>query len=501
MAAISVPNSFTNGTAADATEVNANFDAITNGLGDGTKDISVSAITAAGATTLNGAVTLGNATGDDITVTGYVASSIIPKTNAASDLGSATNAWQAIYLDDAATSSGTIYFDAGSTYFIQGNTAVLDIGGFTSLDLNTTANIVAMPHCYAQVNTGSDYDEGAPPYTFTGDTDTGMFSETANTLNFSTGGTLALTISSAQLITAAGAMTVVGTFTAATCSLDGAVTINESGADVDFRVEGDTDTDLFFVDASTDRVGISTNAPVSTFHVAGTTHLDGAVTINEAGADVDFRVEGDTEANLFVCDASTDRVGINIAAPLVDFHCNGDVIVGSDGVTNAAITSTTGFTTSSGYAAVFRNGTNSHIMELRGDNKVVINALTSVTDLQTDANGVLVDGASDIRLKDKVKPYDMGLREMREIRAVTHQWREGSDMDDGGIEHPGFVADEVKAVEPRIVGQRDQMGLKDCLTFTGKDLMPMAWNSIQELSALLDAALTRIERLEKLDAN
>jgi hypothetical protein len=38
------------------------------------------------------------------------------------------------------------------------------------------------------------------------------------------------------------------------------VVFNEAGADVDFRVEGDTDTDLLVVDASADQIGISTAA-------------------------------------------------------------------------------------------------------------------------------------------------------------------------------------------------------------------------------------------------
>jgi len=42
---------------------------------------------------------------------------------------------------------------------------------------------------------------------------------------------------------------------------------NESGGNNDFRVEGDTDTDLLFVDASTDRVGVSTNTPAQVFDI------------------------------------------------------------------------------------------------------------------------------------------------------------------------------------------------------------------------------------------
>lgn len=58
-----------------------------------------------------------------------------------------------------------------------------------------------------------------------------------------------------------------------TADLDTAVTINESGADKDFRVEGDTDANLLFTDASTDRVGIGTNTPSAKFAVVGDQHI------------------------------------------------------------------------------------------------------------------------------------------------------------------------------------------------------------------------------------
>lgn len=55
-----------------------------------------------------------------------------------------------------------------------------------------------------------------------------------------------------------------------TCDLDTAVVVNESGGDKDFRIEGDTDTDLFFVDASADYIGIGKNNPTSKLDVDGT---------------------------------------------------------------------------------------------------------------------------------------------------------------------------------------------------------------------------------------
>jgi hypothetical protein len=50
----------------------------------------------------------------------------------------------------------------------------------------------------------------------------------------------------------------------------GSSIFNESGGDYDFRIEGDTDQNLFFVDASTDNIGVGNNAPSYKLHVSGT---------------------------------------------------------------------------------------------------------------------------------------------------------------------------------------------------------------------------------------
>jgi len=51
--------------------------------------------------------------------------------------------------------------------------------------------------------------------------------------------------------------------------------------------------------------------------------------VNDDSANYDFRVEGDTDANLFFTDASTDRVGVGTNTPSYKLDINGDVNVAS----------------------------------------------------------------------------------------------------------------------------------------------------------------------------
>jgi hypothetical protein len=98
VAGISLTYTLTNGTTADASQVMQNFNDIVNGTSDGTKDFSINALTCAGAATFNGNVTLGNASGDDVTITGSLASSIAIKTTNTYNIGSSTLGLASIYF-------------------------------------------------------------------------------------------------------------------------------------------------------------------------------------------------------------------------------------------------------------------------------------------------------------------------------------------------------------------------------------------------------------------
>jgi hypothetical protein len=116
-------------------------------------------------------------------------------------------------------------------------------------------------------------------------------------------------------------------------SLDGPVTINESGNNSDFRVEGFGDTHLLFCDANagtTGRVGISINAPETTLHVDGSFKVGTAATPADAvftkgatfnseqsgsGTDGDFLIKTKNVSDTFFVDASADFVGIGTNTP------------------------------------------------------------------------------------------------------------------------------------------------------------------------------------------
>lgn len=105
MASITVTYTFANSTTADATQVNQNFTDIINGTSDGTKDFSINALTCAGAATLNGNVTLGNASSDTLTITASLASTIPIGTTYSYDIGSSTIGLRSIYLGDAGSAA------------------------------------------------------------------------------------------------------------------------------------------------------------------------------------------------------------------------------------------------------------------------------------------------------------------------------------------------------------------------------------------------------------
>ena len=105
---------------------------------------SFTTLTASGATTLNGNVTLGDATGDDILATGRFAGHLVPKTNDTYDLGTSSLRWRTAYLAASTLDLGgaTISSDGTGTISITGAGATLPSGSLVGTDTIVGGNAV-----------------------------------------------------------------------------------------------------------------------------------------------------------------------------------------------------------------------------------------------------------------------------------------------------------------------------------------------------------------------
>ena len=112
--------------------------------------------------------------------------------------------------------------------------------------------------------------------------------------------------------TAARIKTYIGSF-----DPDGAQTFNDSGAAVDFRVEGDTDTHLLMVDGSSDKVGIGEDVPEGKLHI-----FTGDASVGPNSDADELVVEGSGETGISILSGASNSGTIN-------FGDSGDDNVGS----------------------------------------------------------------------------------------------------------------------------------------------------------------------------
>jgi hypothetical protein len=193
--------------------------------------------------------------------------------------------------------------------------AIIKLTG--TLTGNTTMQCEAVENWYIVDNaaTMGTYTLGFKPASGTA---TNLVAASKHLL-YTDGSTMFDVLDDAGNITANGTLDVAGAV-----NFDGgAFTFNEAGADLDFRIEGNTATNLIFCDAGNDRVGINQASPSVTLDVVGAAKISGGVdldggafTWNDSSAnDLDFRCETATLANAFFIDGSADKIGFGTSTP------------------------------------------------------------------------------------------------------------------------------------------------------------------------------------------
>jgi hypothetical protein len=149
--------------------------------------------------------------------------------------------WSTLAVENGTAAAPSIYFkDSGTDTGIYSpgtDQVAISTGGTVRLSLSTTAvsSALAIDHPLGAV--------GTPSITFTGDLNTGIYSPSADQLAIATNGVERVEWGTSEVV------------------------FNDGGANYDFRIEGDTNSSLFFVDASAEAVGIGSTAPATQFAV------------------------------------------------------------------------------------------------------------------------------------------------------------------------------------------------------------------------------------------
>ena len=173
-------------------------------------------------------------------------------------------------------------------FFIDGGNDILGVGMAPDIDVTLSVG--------GAVGT-TNGSAASPTHTFYSDPNTGMFRRGSDQLGFSAGGTESVAVTSTGIFTdIVGAKT-----TNANLSLKasgtGSVIVNEDGADRDFRVESDNEANMLFLEAANDRI-----------FIAGGPDSYDANKLNIRGASV---VPGGTNGNvgIYSTDNMTSGVG------------------------------------------------------------------------------------------------------------------------------------------------------------------------------------------------
>ena len=222
------------------------------------------------------------------------------------------------YVSVAIASTSDSLSATDGTTADETSNAIIKLTG--TLTGNTTMQCEAVENWYIVDNaaTMGTYTLGFKP---AGGTATNLVASSKHIL-YTDGSTMFDVLEDAGNIKANGTLTVSGN-----TSLDGGTFVfNESSADVDFRIEGNGDANLLFTDAGNDRVGIKTASPSTELHVVGgvkaTGNIDfdgGSFTFNDSHAAVDFRIETDTLTHAVFVDGSADKIGFGTSSPTSGF--------------------------------------------------------------------------------------------------------------------------------------------------------------------------------------
>jgi len=211
---------------------------------------------------------------------------------------------------------------------------------------------------------------------------------------------------------------------------------------------------------------------------------------NEAGIDLDFRVESNDNANMLVVNAGDNFVGVGTNGPAELFHAyhgSGTAAIRVSGEGNNNRKCQIEYNVTDG--PIIRAGSSGIVsLKFAVDNSTLAGKFDTNADFYT--NDGTVHNLSDIRIKTDVKDLVDGLDIVKQLKPRTFKYTADSEFytefkkDEVSY---GFVANEVEEVAPQYTNTgKGRIGgeeVDDLKSLSTTKMIPMLVKAIQELEA------------------
>jgi len=280
-----------------------------------------------------------------------------------------------------------------------------------------------------------------------------------------------------------------------TLNTTGVLVHNDAGAAVDFRVEGDTQPFLLFASGTEDKVGIKTSGPVEALQVSGAIKVTGAIETDTANSGCMGYQSSKYRFISWGGDNSTKgaysfegySANGSANATYLAIDATGTIQIG-EATTNASAR-TLSLKVASGGAT----GVAAQIASDSGTSYPWSNYNTSGTyvgGITCTSSATAFATSSDVRLKKDIKDAPSAVEKIKAARVVSHEWK----AEDTAPVEFGFVAQELIKVVPQAVIEgkdKEDGGIEIPWGIDYSKLVPLLVKTIQELEA----------RLAKLEEN
>ena len=278
---------------------------------------------------------------------------------------------------------------------------------------------------------------------------------------------------------------------------------NEGSLDADFRVEGNGNANMLFVDAGNDRVGIGTNSPAVELDIAGSGEM-----LHLSSTDTN-------KASIVGKGSSADRwklgtLDSNDSVTLQASNSTGELIFETGGANERARISSGGRvsigTTSTAFRFNVTSDQSDFVAQFDRDADIDGNFRnfirfnrggTKVGEILTSQSATQYQTSSDHRLKENVEGMTGAIDRVKQLSPKRFSWIV-DDLDAPNFD--GFLAHEAQAIVPQAVsGTHDNVDEDGNPVMQGIDhsmMVPLLTGALQEAIAEIETLKTKVAALE-----